>query len=194
VIAPRLIAITPGRARRAGELEPLVVALGGAGLPALLVREPELDPAELAALLAVASRHVPVIVVHERVRGAHAGRLPIHQRATATEVPAGVFSRSCHDGGQVDAALATGAWFVVLSPVWRPTSKPGDRRSPLGPDRFLAIGAGRPVLALGGVTPARYRELRRRGAHGAAISGDLFDRGPADAAARLRQYGKIDGS
>jgi thiamine monophosphate synthase len=80
---------------------------------------------------------------------------------------------SCHEAAEVDAAFGAGATYALLSPVWRPASKPDDRREPLGPERFLAIARERPVLALGGVTPERHAWLRARGAWGSAVLGGL---------------------
>lgn len=97
----------------------------------------------------------------------------------------GPFGVSCHTAADVDRAFDGGALYVTLSPVW-PTSKPGDDRHGLGPDRFLEIAAGRPVLALGGVTPPRWHALRARGAHGAAVMSGLF--ADDDPAAVMRAY------
>lgn len=165
-----LLGVTPGDGRAGvGWFE----AVGRAGLPAVLIREPTLDEGTLDAWVAAATACVPYVVVH--------GKNPYAEEvATRRGVPlhgpgrAGV---SAHDVGTVDAALRAGATYVLLSPVWKPGSKPGDRRPPLGLDRFVAIAAGRPVLALGGVTPERYHELRERG-FGAAILGPLA--GPID--------------
>lgn len=57
--------------------------------------------------------------------------------------------------------------YVTLSPVYDSISKPGYHAVPdLDPTVFDV-----PVIALGGVTPDRYDDLRRRGFAGAAMLG-----------------------
>lgn len=62
-----------------------------------------------------------------------------------------------------------GADFLLLSPVFPTASHPGG--ATLGPLRFAALAAraGRPVLALGGMTPRNARRVRSAGF--AAIGG-----------------------
>jgi thiamine monophosphate synthase len=79
--------------------------------------------------------------------------------------------RSCHDAAELDRAFFEGCTYALLSPVFPPSSKPEDRRSPLGIEEFLRWSAGRPVVALGGVDAGRAEALDRAGAWGiAAIS------------------------
>ena len=114
------------------------------------------DPADVAALGAA---------------GFHATA----QRLRALErrpVPAGIwFGASCHDASELARARALGADYAVLGPV-RPTSThPGARA--LGWEGFakLAVGAGLPVYAIGGLGPADLEIAWRHGAQGvAAIS------------------------
>jgi thiamine-phosphate pyrophosphorylase len=101
--------------------------------------------------------------------------------------PGGTFAASTHGEAEVDRALAAGAVYVTLSPVWAPTSKPDDRRPTLGAQRFLAAAHGRPVLALGGVTPDRFAALMSAGAHGAAVLGP-FRGEPGDVARAVAAY------
>jgi len=154
-----------------------LVALADAGLPGLLIREPRLSPGALEAILDLP---IPQIVLHTKT--------PHAARFGATLHGPGCAGRSCHDEAEVDTALRTGARYALLSPVWRPTSKPTDTRPPLGLQRFLRCARDRPVLALGGVDPARYHTLQSHGA-GAAVCGALFGAAsPRDAASRLRAF------
>ena len=183
--APRLLAITPGDGR---DLRPWIEAMGAAGLPAILIREPTLPRPDLEALVAVAVAAVPRVIVHDRHPAARDLGLPIHLPASSCS-PDGAFSQSCHRPDQIDRALAAGAAFVLWSPVWSPTSKAHDHRRPLGLTAFLAGAAGRPILALGGLDPARYRRVRAGGGAGAAVLGDLFRRStPEAASAQLARY------
>jgi thiamine-phosphate pyrophosphorylase len=183
---PAVLAITPGDR----PLVPWIEALADAGLQGLLVREPALDRAGLSAVLD-AARRIAFVSVHTRnphaIELAGDRGLHVHVssgRAPVDGVPTGV---SCHSAEQVEAAFRGGGTYVLLSPVWTPTSKPTDRRPPLGLDRFLVVAGTRPVYALGGVDAARHHTLRARGAWGSAILGGIFAAAsPAEAAARLR--------
>lgn len=71
-----------------------------------------------------------------------------------------------HDHREIRAAERAGAALLLLSPVFPTRSHPGARS--LGPHRFarLAASARTPVIALGGMTPARFRRLQTLGAQG----------------------------
>lgn len=66
---------------------------------------------------------------------------------------------TAHDGDELAAAAARGADGVFLSPVFPTRSHPGAR--PLGVDGFHALAqpSSIPVIALGGMTDQRAREL-----------------------------------
>lgn len=184
---PRLLAITPGD-HHLRDRVPWVVAMAAAGLRSVLVREPELDPVAHDALVLALWCAVPDLIVHDRHPRGRTYGAPLHLPATGDARGwTGPWSRSCHDAVEVDAALADGASWVLLGPVWSPTSKPEDTRPPLGPDPFLAMAAGKPVVALGGVTAQRAGELARAGVAGVAVSGWLFGAPtPQEAAERVR--------
>ncbi len=184
-MSPTVIAITPGDGR---ELAPWIRALGEAGLDALVIREPGLPAPQADALVTLAQQHVPEVIIHARTSTSVAaqGR---HLTAAGPQPTEGPWGRSCHSREAVEAALAAGARWAFLSPVWRPTSKPGDRRPVLGLTPFLDIARGRPVYALGGVTPERHHRLMARGGTGSAVLGDLFGQPtPSAAGDRLREY------
>lgn len=76
---------------------------------------------------------------------------------------------TAHSLGEIAAARRARADLIVLSPVFATRSHPGGRT--LGPLRLrlLAMRAGVPVIALGGMTAARARRLA--GCGWAAIDG-----------------------
>ncbi len=85
---------------------------------------------------------------------------------------AGLVTAGAHDRAGMLAAFRGGADLVFLSPVFPTSSHPGGRA--LGPVRFgLAVrGAPGPVMALGGMTEPRFRQLQALGAAGyGAIDG-----------------------
>jgi thiamine-phosphate pyrophosphorylase len=82
------------------------------------------------------------------------------------EEGAGLRSAPVHNLHELRRAEAGGAALLFLSPVFPTRSHPG--AATLGPRRFawLAAKARRPVVALGGVTPANAPKLLRLGAYG----------------------------
>lgn len=93
----------------------------------------------------------------------------IHWRSfdhVARRRPQQLVTAAAHSARQVQRALQLGADLVFLSPVFATRSHPG--APALGPLRFAAIArqARGPVLALGGITPARARRMAALGAAG----------------------------
>lgn len=93
--------------------------------------------------------------------------------------------RSVHDVAEAEAALALGADYLVVGPVFPTASHP--ERAPLGVPLFARIASlGCPAIAIGGVTHSRAAELRAAGAYGVAAIRALWDADrPGDAAREL---------
>lgn len=167
-----------------------------AGLRAVQLREKDL---EARALLALADtlrdstrRRGARLIVNDRADVALAARADGVQRthsslpvsALRAIGPAGfLVGASVHSEPEARAAVAQGADFVVFGPVYDTPSK----RS-YGPPQGLpalesvARAAARPVLAVGGLTPARVREVLGAGAAGVAVIGAIYGATrPADA-------------
>ena len=95
-------------------------------------------------------------------------------------LPGGWIGRSVHNAEEAHAAVEEGADFLVIGSIYRTPSHPG--RSAGGPGLVSdAARFGRPVIAIGGVTPERVAELRAAGAYGVAAIRALW--GSADPAA-----------
>lgn len=109
------------------------------------------------------------VTVAVRADGLHlpeAG-LPTHLARTLVG-PDCWIGRSVHSVPDARAALAKGADYVVLGPIWPTGSHPGVAGLGLG---ALEALAGQPIVAIGGITPTRAAECRAAGAYGvAAIS------------------------
>jgi len=196
---PELVAITAGDHRRSRDLTQWLQPLGAAGLPALLLREPHLEAQEVATLAHAALEFIETVIVHVRCAGAIAlcqqhPRLGLHLSASydSTKVPGSLWPRtsvSCHHEDELITAFSSGARFALLSPIYKPLSKPNDEREPLGLGRFLELSANRPVLALGGITPKRHYSLLAAGGRGSAICGALFAASsPSDAIVVLSSF------
>lgn len=71
-----------------------------------------------------------------------------------------------HNRREIIAAKRAGAALLLLSPVFPTRSHPGARA--LGPLRFgtLARTVQTPAIALGGMTPNRFKRLKSLGSHG----------------------------
>jgi thiamine-phosphate pyrophosphorylase len=81
---------------------------------------------------------------------------------------------SAHTVAEVEAAAREGADAVVLGTIWPSASHPG--RPGAGVELLAAATAfGVPVIAIGGVTPARAREAVAAGAWGVAAIGALWE-------------------
>jgi thiamine-phosphate diphosphorylase len=95
-------------------------------------------------------------------------------------------SRHAQDAlDNADIGLAN---YATISPIYRPTSKPGDTREPLGIPGLQAClrRSVRPLVALGGIQPGRLMEVMMGTGVGAiAISGAILQ--ATDPAGMLNQ-------
>jgi thiamine-phosphate pyrophosphorylase len=115
------------------------------------------------------------------------GSLPVS--AARALNPLWWIGKSVHDLAEAEAARTEGADYLVVGPVFATASHPG--RTPLGLAGLEVIAKaadGLPLIAIGGITAARVREVRESGAHGVAAIRALWDDAePAIAARRLRE-------
>jgi len=116
------------------------------------------------------------------------GSLPVS--AARALNPLWWIGRSVHDLAEAQAARTAGADYLVVGPVFVSASHAG--RTPLGLERLRAIASavdGLPVIAIGGITADRVREVRNSGAYGVAAIRALWDDvEPAVAARRMREW------
>jgi thiamine-phosphate pyrophosphorylase len=78
----------------------------------------------------------------------------------------GLRSAPVHDQAQIRAAERSGADLLFLSPAFATNSHPGARTLGLARFAWLARRTPLPVIALGGMNPARGRRLASFGAYG----------------------------
>lgn len=100
--------------------------------------------------------------------GFHATASRLRVLGTRPVPPERWFGASCHDAADLERARVLGANYAVLGPVRATATHPG--AIPLGWEGFahLAVGAGLPVYAIGGVGPADLPQAWRHGAQGVA--------------------------
>ncbi len=108
--------------------------------------------------------------------GVHLGQRDLPVQAARRLAPSLHVGRSTHDLNQVDEALASGADAIAFGPVFPTSSKEG--ADPVVGLRGLReaaerIGASRPLIAIGGLTPSRARAAAEHGARMVAVIGAL---------------------
>jgi thiamine-phosphate pyrophosphorylase len=164
-------------------VETVAAALAG-GVRAVVLREKDLSPGRrralglpLASLLAAVGGKL--IVASDPALAADLGAVAVHL-AEADTWPAPdaqmAVGCSCHDAGSLRRAVAAGAAYATLSPVFASRSKPG-----YGPALGLAelmscirAVAGLPVYALGGVDASTAGACLGAGAAGVAVMGAVM--------------------
>ncbi|HET7470366.1 MAG TPA: thiamine phosphate synthase [Gemmatimonadales bacterium] len=97
----------------------------------------------------------------------------------------GWIGRSVHAADEAARAVDEGADFLLVGNIYETASHPG--RPPAGLALVRAtVALGRPVIAIGGIDPARAREVRAAGAYGVAAISALWQAvDPAAAALAL---------
>ena len=196
----RLCLVTDRTQTRGRELVAVVDECLAAGLPAVQVREKDLAAGDLAflcrrlrpltldrgALLIVNDRvDVALAVGADAVQRTHAS-LPVEDIRALVDKRLRV-GASVHSLEEAVEAEVKGADWVVFGPVYDTASKRA-WGPPQGPARLERVAAALriPVIAIGGITPERVREVRGAGARGvAAISAILDTDRPADATRRF---------
>jgi thiamine-phosphate diphosphorylase len=197
---PRLHAITDERIARRPDLDLIAVALaeGGGSDLAFHARGRELTGLEHYDLAFRLSVLPSQLFVNDRLDVALAvptagvqlghGSLPV--TAARAINPLWWIGKSVHNLGEAEAARTEGADYLVVGPVFATASHPG--LAPLGLVLLQAIASaveGLPVIAIGGITADRVREVRNSGAYGVAAIRALWDDvEPAEAARRMREW------
>lgn len=145
-------------------------------------------------LLDAASRAGAMLLVNDRVdvalvcgtAGVQLGRrsLPVAEARRLLGADA-MIGYSAHAADEARDAGRAGADFVVLGTIYPTASHPGEPGAGLGVVREAVRVAAVPVLAIGGLTPARVDAVLEAGAHGVAVLGGVWHAAdPVDAARR----------
>lgn len=137
--------------------------------------------------------HRAFVVINERIDvaictgalGAHLGAGSISVSEARRLLPEGFIGWSAHSTEEAGHAVAEGADFVTLSPIW---SSPG-KGAPLGIGALAKADCGEvPLLALGGIGPDEARAAMREGASGVAAIRSVF--AAADSAEAARELAR----
>lgn len=153
-------------------------------------------PAQIAAAQAVCRRHGAQLVVNDHWQAAldqgadfiHLGQEDLDRADTAAIARAGArLGISTHDRAELDRALALSPAYIALGPIWPTLLKQMPWR-PQGLDK-LARWKTRigdiPLVAIGGLTPARLPAALAAGADVAAVVTDLVTAPDPEARTRL---------
>jgi thiamine-phosphate pyrophosphorylase len=190
---PRLHAITDERIARRADRDELARELAEAGAAdvALHARGRALSGLEHHELACRLSALPSPVFVNDRLdialavaaTGVQLGQGSLPVSAARQLAPRWWIGKSVHDLAEAEAAKAEGADYLVVGPVY-PTATHPDRR-PLGLTALQEIARlGLPVIAIGGLTVERVREVKAAGAHGVAAIRALWDAAEPGAAAR----------
>lgn len=176
---PPLLLLTD-RTQCVGPLRDTVAAAVDGGVRAVVLREKDLPDHErekLADELRTLLDPVDGLLVIAGPAGSAGGSDAVHLAARdpfPTSAPS-LVGRSCHSAEELARAAAEGCDYVLISPVFPTSSKPG-----YGPALGLTGLATLtslpipPAYALGGVRPADAQGCLRAGARGIAVMGPLM--------------------
>jgi thiamine-phosphate pyrophosphorylase len=181
---PRLHAVTDATVLALEDFGVRVAAIASAGpAVALHARDRSAGGAALAALTTRLIAHAgapqasvfvngrPDIAAALDAQGVQLGAgdlAPSDARAVLGAAWSGWIGRSVHDAREADLAAEEGADFLMVGTIFESTSHPG--RPAAGPGLIVeSARVGLPVIAIGGMTPARAREARDAGAYGIAV-------------------------
>jgi len=198
---PRLHAITDERTARRSDLRDVAreLAAGGGSELAFHARGRELTGREHYDLAVRLSDSSTVrLFVNDRLDvalsvpafGVQLGHGSLPVSAARALNPLWWIGKSVHSLAETEAARAEGADYLVVGPVFATASHPG--RTPLGLGglkQIVAVAGELPVIAIGGITVDRIREVCDGGAYGIAAIRALWDDAePRAAAGRMREW------
>jgi thiamine-phosphate pyrophosphorylase len=190
----RLMLVTDDRYVRGGNPIQLALAAERGGITSLQVRLKERSDREIAQLVRalVAAISVPVLVndrpdiaIAAGAAGVHLGANDLPVELTRKIAPPGfIIGASVGNDAEVTPAEAADYWGIG---PWRVTATKEDAGEALGPagfSRLSRLSAGRPCIAIGGITPGDVRDVFRSGGSGVAVVSGILGREDVETAAR----------
>jgi len=169
---------TPG----AGDLDELLPRVLEAGVDLVQLREKEVEAGPLLRYCEIVRRRTSefgaLFVVNDRVDvalasgadGVHLGQDDLPPEEARRQLgPVPLLGLSTHSEGQFLAALAAGADYAAVGPVFATPTKPGRPAVGLDLVGFAADRADRPVFAIGGVDSGNLPVVMEAGARRVAV-------------------------
>jgi thiamine-phosphate pyrophosphorylase len=192
----RLMLVTDDRLLGGRDLAGLAVAAQRGGITALQLRLKQSGARELAELVRVLMRTVTIpVLVNDRsdvaiaagASGVHLGPDDVPVQLVRRIAPPG-FLIGASVGSEAEASAAGAADYWGIGP-WRDTATKRDSGRGLGPEgfrRLMALGEGRPCIAIGGVVPEDIPAVLAAGGHGVAVVSGIL--GAKDIESAAREY------
>lgn len=189
----------------ASDRDPVRTAEGflAAGVAMVQVRAKRVGSGDLLALVdrlaPAAVRAGATLIVNDRVDVARTAGLGVHLGQTDLPVadarailgPEAVIGLSTHSRAELMAALEAPSSYVAYGPVFATRTKanpdPVVGLAGVADAAVLAHAAGRPLVAIGGITLATARQVIAAGADAVAVIGDLVH-AHEDPAARAQRF------
>lgn len=153
---------------------------------AIVLREKDMDERDYEVLArevqCICRRHQVPFIAHTFARiavhlGADGLHLPLpllrRLRESGAALPAHL-GTSCHSLEDVREAERLGCSYLIAGHIYATTCKPGLPPRGLAFLREVTAAAELPVYAIGGITPARLREVREAGAAGGCAMSSLM--------------------
>lgn len=198
----RLMLVTDDRLVRGRDLVSVARAAARGGVTSVQLRLKEATARELAHLVRELVRAVGIpVLVNDRpdvaiaagAAGVHLGPddMPVN---LARRIVPPRFVIGASVGSETEAALAGDADYWGIGP-WRATGTKEDAGTGLGPEgfsRLFRLAGGRPVLAIGGVTPEDVPVVLHAGGTGVAVVSGIL--GAEDVEGAARRYAGQRGS
>ena len=193
---PTLMLVTDRRL--AGGVDALLDAVNEAvegGVTAVQLREKDLPPEELLPLarrLRAVTRNRAALVVNGPLEvalavGADGIHLPDGAPMAERHSRPFLIGRSVHSLAAAKAAWADCNSYLIAGPIFETASHPNAAPAGLELIESIAAAVAMPVLAIGGITGERVRDVVRAGAGGVAVISDIFSaQSPRKAAQRLK--------
>jgi thiamine-phosphate pyrophosphorylase len=138
------------------------------------------------------------LVVNDRVDlalaagadGVHLGQADLPIRVARSLAPRLLFGVSTHDVTQVRAACEAGADYLGFGPVFATRTKPnpGPPQGLAGLRSAVEAADGRPIVAIGGITPELAASVYHAGASAICAISAVNDAPDVDAVARQLTY------
>jgi thiamine-phosphate pyrophosphorylase len=189
----RLVAITDDAEDQRSTLVDRVVAAVNGGATSVQVRLKRATPREVVEIVRAIVSKVPVpVIVNDRAdialaagaAGVHVGEADLPVSAIRRFAPAN-FIIGASLGSDAELANAKDADYVGIGPLFTTDSK-DDAGKAIGIDGFrkLAELAGKPAVAVGGLTAVRAAQVMAAGAAGVAVVNAIFKADDPESAAR----------
>lgn len=197
---PRLHLIGPLQVVTPTDYIEIALRVTEAAPVAVHVRTPELSAREMLAVARELRQRLPAnatLIVNDRVdiavlasaHGIQLGERSFGVNAARCLAGKRLIGRSIHDLDQAVQAQGDGADFILAGNVFETPSKPGMDGRGTGWLEQIARGVSIPVIALGGITIARIREVLTAGAWGVAMGRELLSAdNPASVARQAFQH------